>query len=711
MFDPKEEPCEIRLVITPEEADAFCEELLEQPISSLDSEWVYFTKKRHGFNNGLAGCLTFSWRSERGIERVYFHNFGESEGNIYRLKPYLEDETIAKIGHNCPSDYHVFANHGIITRSYAWDMMVADFLLDQNREWLHDLKSCAADHLGRQRKSFAEVFGHPKLKQDGTPYASGQREVLPLEDWLTKAGPCPGTWREIQTYGWANAMEYKTNGEQPEFLDVWGRWYILVNYATNDAWDDWSLYELLRPKLEAMPWTGDRTYWDFFTTVEARTTEQLICQMERRGMPLDVAKLQAAQARCEEDMDNMLSTAYEWAGCEFNVGSAPQLGMLLFGDGPQPIYKGKKVINTIYGKGFKPTKMTAGNQPSTDAQALSNLRRSLTSSGQDVSGLDAIIGYNKADTQRGTFMVGLLEKVVDGRLHSRINQIGASSGRWSSSGPNLQNITTGEKDKYEIRKAFIASEGHKIVDFDFSQLEYRLLSHFSQDPLLVDAFTHNRDLHSLTTYNIFAYIKREVDERFGGPTDEALTWIAETYPNERKRGKTLNFEIIYGVGYKKLAEQLRISEEEGKHMIDGWFAAYRYVKPWMNRVLHEARTKGHFRTLVGRYRMADLARLNSTEKWIRGEEERTLINAKVQGSAMDVLKKAMFLVYDLDLPGRFGYAPIMAVHDEVVAECPEENVEACVEELAKIPDMLFSKPLRVPLPIEIGVGDSWGEAK
>lgn len=300
-----------------------------------------------------------------------------------------------------------------------------------------------------------------------------------------------------------------------------------------------------------------------------------------------------------------------------------------------------------------------------------------------------------------------------------------TSGRFSMSDPNLQNVTTGDKDTYYLRDIICAPPGHVLVVADFSQLEYRLLAHFTQDPKLLEAFRQGWDLHSLTTYNIFPTVKMEVDERFGGITTEALTWIAEEYSNERKRGKTLNFEIIYGVGANKLAEQLDVSYEEAKRMVDAWFAGYAYVKPWKERMLREARDKGFVRTLMGRYRRPNMRRFNhqcgptcpfydhaaQRRCGIKGEEERTIINAVIQGSAADMCKRAMKLLHDDPTLRRFNAHMNGQVHDELIIECPIEHAAACKDRVKSLMENLFSKPLRVPMPVSVGIGPSWGTAK
>ena len=245
------------------------------------------------------------------------------------------------------------------------------------------------------------------------------------------------------------------------------------------------------------------------------------------------------------------------------------------------------------------------------------------------------------------------------------------------------------------------------------------MAHFTQDPALVAAFTANLDLHSLTTYNVFPQVREAAEKRAGGKLldqdvatqADVLSWIAETFGDQRKKAKTLNFEIIYGVGPKKLAEQLDITESAAREMLDGWFRGYPNVKRWMTRTLQEYREKGHARTLMGRYRRANLAKLNAQSRGLRGSEERTLLNALVQGSAADVCERAMILLdEDEELKG-LGVVALMQVHDEVVLAVPKGNHLRAKERVKEVMEHPFSKPLRVPLPVSVGYGSTWAGAK
>ncbi len=739
----------IRVLRTYEEVEAFREEsLADESVQAIDTEWYDYDSERHVYNNGLAFCSTHCYRRPDGeLEKVYVHNYGQSDGNIYALKPYLENPDKIKAGHNVPVDWHIFANHGIKVASYRIDTMVMDHALDENRGAEqradgsrgpgHDLKGCAGDHLGRPREDYRHTFGTPKLKRDGAPYASGEMVVPTLHEYLygqEDSIECPtyeealeGAEQEIQAY-------YKEFGELPPHRHIgpYCRWLNLFIYAVADAWDTLELYEIFREKMETTPWSRDQNYWQYFYQYETRITE-IICAMERSGMYLDIAMMEEMDGVAGEELEKLESIVVEWAGVPLKITSDKQVGMLLFGpEGvPQPImYKTskKKVDYYIYGKNLPVLAWTAGGQPSVKAENLKALRKHLGKIGYegDLSGLDALLRYGKAEWHRGN-MAKIRSRAVDNRIRCRINQIGTTSGRFSTSNPiNLQNITTGEKDLYHLRDCFCAPRGYVLIVADFSQLEYRLLAHFTQEPKLIRLFHEGWDLHSLTTYNIYPEVKAETDERFGEFTLEAGTWIAEEFSDKRKFAKVVNFETIYGVGHRKLAEQLGLSDEEAKRMLDGWFAGFPYVKAWMNRELAAARERGWGRTLAGRYRHPYMpafthncqpgCRMRSKEHPDRrcgqkGAEERTFLNALIQGSAADMCKRAMIRISDSEDLRELGLRLTNQVHDELVMECPILTHRRAIDIIRPLMEQPFPRPLRVPMPVSIGAGPTWSAAK
>lgn len=701
----------IRVIRTREEAHALNKELVDQKLLSVDSEWYQYVKdKGQPINNGLSFCWTFAYydKNQQPV-CIYMHNYRESDGNIHELRETFT-KPVDKCAHNAPVDYHMAANHGIVSQAFDLDTMVLDFLLDENRENRHGLKECAFDFLGHSRVSFNETFGKAKLKNNGDPYASGLLVVPSINEFVEESA--------------APTIEEAMRKDD----ELSHKWLRLYEYAVADAYDGLLLYSHYKKKAEKIEWMAGKSLWDYYLAVE-RPITNLIQRMERRGMYIDTEFLAQMKELAEDDLQELQAKTLEWAGCPMNLGSTKEMSKLLYGVGRFPVMKGKKLLYEIPGRGLPILRTTEKGAPSTKAEHIVELRKKVGKMGyKDLDGLDHYLTWKKREKLRGTYLVGLSEATQKNRVHGRLNQIGTTSGRFSSSQPNLQNISSGEKDVYNIRDAFTCPPGHTLIVADFSQLEYRLLAHFSQDPALIKMFINGWDMHSLTTYNIFPNIKAEVHERFGTLSTEALKWLAEEYPNQRKHGKLLNFEIIYGVGPGKIADQLNISMDEAKRMVEGWFAGYPMIRPWMNRKLSEARNRGFSRTLAGRYRRPNLQRLmhdcqpgcryrkkddkgNERRCGIKGEEERTFVNAIIQGSAADMTKKAMLNLDGCAELHKLGFTQVMQVHDEIIAEIPRQNARRAIEIMRPLMEQPFSEPLRIPMPVSIGLGPTWSSAK
>jgi DNA polymerase-1 len=435
-------------------------------------------------------------------------------------------------------------------------------------------------------------------------------------------------------------------------------------------------------------------------------------------MPIDGALLKEKQKVAEADLERYAAEIARWAGCPINVNSPKQLAQFYYGQGSFEIRKtpkAKKVEFVIHGKGWPILSTTETGQPSTGASAIAELARHLEQrkllDEVDQKGLRSVTNWARSNKQYNTYLVGLHNSIRHGRVHGRLNQIGTTSGRYSASQPNLQNITTGDKDIYDIRDAFMAEEGFCLVVSDFSQLEYRLLAHFTRDPRLIEMFQNGWDMHSLTTWNIFPAIQSDAKRKFGSLTTEALTWISEHFPDERKKAKTLNFEIIYGVGAAKLGEQLNLSEREAQKMIDGWFSGYSRVRPWMDSILQQASSRGFLRTLSGRVQHADMKKLKSNNRSLRGEHERRLINGVIQGSAADMTSRSSLLIDRDPVIVESKSRLIMQVHDELIQHCPIIHRHAVMARTKAIMERPFARELRVPMPVSIKAGPCWSDAK
>jgi DNA polymerase-1 len=270
-------------------------------------------------------------------------------------------------------------------------------------------------------------------------------------------------------------------------------------------------------------------------------------------------------------------------------------------------------------------------------------------------------------------------------VHTTFNQTGTATGRLSSNNPNLQNIPIRTETGREIRAAFIAAKGNLLLAADYSQIELRLLAHYSEDPLLTHAFREGHDIHQLTA-----------SEVFGVPRDQINA-------EHRRRAKAVNFGIVYGLSPFGLAQQLGIEQKEAKKYIEGYFEKYAGVRKYIDRVIEATRRDGFVRTEFGRRR--PIPDINSKNVSMRGFAERTAVNTPLQGTAADLIKLAMIRIDKLLTDKKLKSRMLLQVHDELVFEVPKEEVETM---RALIEDAMQNVyPLRVPLVVDVGVGKNW----
>ena len=384
-------------------------------------------------------------------------------------------------------------------------------------------------------------------------------------------------------------------------------------------------------------------------------------EIEEIGMPVDASTLEDVGEELEGRISDLAQHIYEEVGHPFNIGSPKQLGEVLFEEmGIPPVRKTK----TGY---------------STDAKVLQQLAI-------EHPVADRIIEYRELTKLMGTYIEGLLKLVSeDGRIHSTLHQTRAATGRLSSDSPNLQNIPVRTEMGVRIRDAFTASEGRKLVVADYSQIELRILAHMTGEPALIESFTRGEDIHTRTASEVF-------DVRM-----ESVT------PELRRRAKMVNFGILYGISGFGLATRLgNVHPAEAERYIKRYFERYPRVTEFMQETLEEAEELGYSTTLFGRRRY--VPELRNSNKNVKKLGERIAFNARVQGTAADIIKVAM-----VDLTprlGSLGADMIMQVHDELVFDVDEDRVDE-VADLA-IDRMVAAYDLRPPLEVEAKVGDRWG---
>lgn len=390
----------------------------------------------------------------------------------------------------------------------------------------------------------------------------------------------------------------------------------------------------------------------------------VLARMELAGVKIDTAALGNMSAELEKLCDARSREIHAIAGSEFNVNSPRQLGDVLFNQLGLP----------------KPVKYGKGKTISTAVDVLEELAVE-----HEIA--RKVLEFRQLSKLKSTY-VDSLPALVDprsGRVHTTFNPAGTTTGRLSSTNPNLQNIPIRTELGREIRSAFIAESGNLLLSADYSQIELRLLAHFSDDPLLVEAFRRKDDIHQLTASEVFGVPPMLITEE------------------HRSRAKAVNFGIVYGISPFGLAAQLGIEQKEAKRYIETYFERYKGVRAYIDRVLEETRREQRVRTLFGRIR--PIPDINSKNANMRGFAERTAVNTPLQGTAADVIKLAMIKI-DAELTRRkLKSRMTLQVHDELVFEAPEKEVEIMRELVREHMQNVY--PFKVPLEVDIGVGHNW----
>lgn len=391
----------------------------------------------------------------------------------------------------------------------------------------------------------------------------------------------------------------------------------------------------------------------------------VIVSMENAGISIDTNWLKCLGKDFSERLAKLTQEIYVLAGCEFNIGSPLQLGEILFEKHQMP--------------GGKKTK-TGGY--STDVDVLEKL----VQQGFDLP--KKVLEWRALAKLNSTYVEGLLKAInpVTNRVHTSYSMVGAATGRLSSSDPNLQNIPIKSEDGRKIRQAFVAKSGYKLVSLDYSQIELRLLAHFADVPTLQEAFLKGEDIHTRTACDVFGVAPEQVDAGL------------------RRRAKIINFGIIYGISAFGLAKQLGTSNQEASQMINAYFARYPGIDAYIRNAQRQAREQGYVTTLMGR--KVHTPGILDKNAMLRQFAERQATNAPLQGSNADIIKKAMIKIHNL--LKSYQTTLLLQVHDELVFEVPENELQTVVPKLKEIMENIVQ--LKVPLVVGVGVGNNWDEA-
>ena len=525
-----------------------------------------------------------------------------------RLGPLLEDETLAKRGHDLKGSSLILSRQGITLRGLAFDSMLASYLLDATRP-SHDLEDAALQHLGYRARTAEDVRGR------------GARSVA-----FSQVSP-----------------------------------ENLLGFAGERADLAWQLSGKLAPQLVS------EQLEPVFRDLEMPLIP-VLAHVEQAGVLIDTPLLAAQSRHFEQELASFTARIYELAGEEFNINSPQQLGRILFEKLALPVAR----------------KTGKTRSASTAAEVLEEL-----ATGHELPRL--VIDWRALQKLKSTYIdaLPLLVNPATGRVHTSFNQAVAATGRLSSSDPNLQNIPIRTEHGRDIRRAFIAAPGHVLISADYSQIELRVLAHLAGEDALIEAFRAGEDIHDRTAAKLFG-------------TDSGLS-----RHELRSRSKMVNYAVLYGKTQFTLAKDIGVTQEAAQAFIDAYFAGYPRVREFIDRTLEEARRTGVVKTMFGRRRLTP--NLTSRNFQVRSQAERETVNMPIQGTAADILKKAMIDLHAALPRQGFRARMILTVHDELLFECPKEEAESAAALVRE--RMESAASLAVPLTVDVGIGENWRDAK
>lgn len=430
-------------------------------------------------------------------------------------------------------------------------------------------------------------------------------------------------------------------------------------YSAEDAFITAKLYNLFLEKLELQSATH--------LIEESRDVEfpfiNTLLKMEKEGIEVDGAFLEQFLGEVKETLSTLTATIYELAGSEFNINSTKQLGVILFETLELPV--GKKT-KTGY---------------STDEKVLNGLKDK-----HEI--IPKLLEYREVYKLSSTYLEPLLKlsrEDAKSRIHTSFVQTGTATGRLSSKNPNLQNIPTRTPLGAKIRQAFVAGEGKKLIGIDYSQIELRLLAHYSQDSVLVDAFKNDKDIHLQTAIVLFG---------------------EEEAASKRSVAKTVNFGLLYGMGPKKLSDTLGITTKEAKEIIEKYFESFPTVRTYFRSIVDRSKEQGYVETLLKRRRYFDYE--NATPMF-RAAFERESVNSVFQGSAADLIKLSMNKIHNVILEEQLNATMLLQIHDELIFEVNANEADALGDKFREIMEGIMV--LNIPLKASLNIGDNWSKLK
>jgi DNA polymerase-1 len=596
------------LVLTPERFDHWLDVLRGAALISFDTE----SSSADYMHAELVG-VSFAVEVGHAAYVPLAHTYPGAPQQLNRdevlrlLRPLLEDDGRAKLGHDLKFDAHVLRNHGIELRGLRFDSMLESYVLNSVAT-RHDLDAAALAYLGLETIRYADVAG------------KGAKQ-LAFNDVPVEAA---------------------------------------AEYSAEDADVALRLHRTLWPRLEQ---TADLAR--LYVHIEQALVPVLL-EMEHCGVLIDAQMLRRQSQELSRELVELERRAHLIAGHPFNVESPKQLREVLFGELALPVKR-----------------KTPSGDPSTAEDVLEELA-------EEYELPRVIMDYRALAKLRSTYTDRLPEQVNPrtGRVHTSYHQAVAATGRLSSTDPNLQNIPIRTPEGRRIRQAFVAPPGHVLLAADYSQIELRIMAHLSGDAGLMEAFASDRDIHQATAAEVFGV---------GAP--ERVT------ADQRRASKAINFGLMYGMSAFGLARQLGIERGAAQQYIELYFKRYPGVKRYMDETRQMARDQGFVETVFGR--RLYLPDIRSRNAAMRSYAERSAINAPMQGTAADIIKRAMIEVHRW-LAGIPHARLMMQVHDELVLEVAEDRAADIAAQLQG--HMAGAAELRVPLRVDVGIGRNWDEA-
>ena len=610
---------------------------------SETQEIISFDTETDGLERDARLCgLSFSWKPKQGVyvpvRSPHPKDHLDIDTVLSALKPILENPALPKCGHNLKFDASILIRNGVKLQGAAFDTLLASQLVDAQIP-SHNLDTLALLHLEHKMISFEELT----TGSDRTGEATSPLQVMDLGELFETV-----------------AARQKTIDEVPlEQATI---------YAAEDADVTLRLYHFLMPKLAEMG-----------ITALARDIESplapILAEMEYNGIVCDTEELKRQNVVISELVDARQKEIHEIVGYPCNIDSPRQLAQVLFDE-----------------LGFKPVKRTRGGKVSTDVTVLDalSLREDINDAKTSVPRL--IIEYRQFRKLQSTYLAQL-QNAVDPkteRIHTHLYQLTTATGRLKSDHPNLQNIPVRTEIGRQLRRAFRAPAGHKLICADYSQIELRILAHFSEDESLIETFTQDLDIHTAVASQVFEVPAASVTREL------------------RDKAKTINFGIIYGVSPTGLSRRIKgMRVREAAALIDDYKTRFPGIDRFLQECVQQASDHGYVRTLTGRRRA--IPEIYATNRGRRSLGERLAINTVVQGSAADLMKAAMVQVQRRIDTDKLPLKMLLQIHDELVLETPEALAATHASIVCE--EMENAMSLRVPLRTEAGIGDNWMIAK